>query len=293
MAFNISPNMEKSVPPLIRSSSNNHNEDSENNQQSKEGSGITVKISNSSMSNSNSASENSSNLIPLKKNNSHQNLQSSKNESQTSGTSFIPRLNLASTSRHTQSMNISRTNSSFNSSGKAAIPGLNLQTLNLSNLPPNSSKNECHQVIICLNYNAENGLLNDNDQLSKQISNSLNQKVKLEDLGDITVIESNENDDLDSAIPSIQAIDLAYQNLENYPFLIKQNTSEISNLTNFIDDTFTEISELTKLREKLKIENVLLKERINVAHEEMERFKKCAVQTKKDYDLFVAKFQKK
>lgn len=208
----------------------------------------------------------------------------------------IPSLNLSLAPRQSQQVNINRfgvvsSNLEMNMNSKRPfIPGLNFEAIDISDYPPHSSKIEHHQVLICLKYKkleVEKG-----KDLSKLFEEHFNQDIKVNDIDEYLVIEANDNDESEkNNIPSIQTIDLAYQNLDHLPELIGQTSSESSQITNVIDDTLTEISQLRDLKEKLKIENAITRERINVAHADMKKFAKTAEQMKKDFDSFISKIQ--
>lgn len=70
------------------------------------------------------------------------------------------------------------------------------------------------------------------------------------------------------SIPSLQAIDLAYQNIQNYPYLIEQTTTESNTLMSHIEDVITEIEIARTELERLKVKNELIK--ANIAHTKAE-----------------------
>ena len=243
---------------------------------------------------------NKSHLVQVKK--SFQNDDNSENnntnapKSTSHNLSPIPSLNLSLAPQQNQAVNINRYGAissapELNISAKRPlIPGLNFESIDLSDFPPHSSKVERHHVLICFHYQKQE--IEKEKDLSKLYEKDFNQNVKVNDIDDFLVIEANDNDESEkNNIPSIQTIDLAFQNLDHLPELIKQTSNESSHLTNVIDDTLTELSQLRELKEKLKIENALIKERINVGHTEMKRFARTAEQMKKDFDSFLSKIQ--
>lgn len=238
---------------------------------------------------------NKSHLTQIKKtfpnnNNSQENNDNNKNLSP------VPSLNLALAPHQVQSANISRfeavsSTSEINIQSKRPfIPGLNFEAIDLSDFPPHSSKMEHHQILICFKYDKQE--IEKGTDLSNLYEKEFNKNVKVSDIDDFLVIEANDIDESENNnIPSIQTIDQSFQNLDHLPELIKQAINESSHITNVIDDILTEISQLREQKEKLKIENALIKERIDVAHNEMKKFAKTANQMKKDFDSFLSKIQ--
>ncbi|OHT04321.1 hypothetical protein TRFO_28211 [Tritrichomonas foetus] len=216
--------------------------------------------------------------------------------------SLIPHLNLANTARKSQSMNLNRFGNSFGGSssvpgnspsdlkkGNLMIPALNLQSLDLTNLPPQASKNETHYVYVCLLYS--HSTFDREKDVNQFVANNFKGiSVTPSEFDQNIVCEVNDNTE---SIPSLQTVDHSYQVLEHYPSLIEQTTSESNYLTQYIEDTLSEISEFRDKKEYLRIQNAIMKERIRVAKEEKLRFEANAKQLKKDFDAFMSKVTEK
>lgn len=168
------------------------------------------------------------------------------------------------------------------------VPGLGLAgsgRLDLSRLPPAASRKEKHEIVICVPYI--------DLETDAQLSEFRQTARKL--FGDVSVCECPiervivEPNGEQSAIPSLQAIDAAYQESEHLPLLIDQANDECSKLSHQIELSITEMEALKTEREALKVGNAVLEERIRSVQEDSRRFADAAVRVKRDFDNFVAK----
>ena len=71
------------------------------------------------------------------------------------------------------------------------------------------------------------------------------------------------------SIPSLQAIDAAYQRVQHFPMLIEQTTSESTHLTTYIESIIAEIELCREEKERLHVQNELIRSSIRQAKEEM------------------------
>lgn len=235
-----------------------------------------------------------SHLIHLKKTNSDNSADTSRKHPK--NLPPVPNLNLSLAPHQSQTVNldrlgtISQTSEMNINSKRPFIPGLNIEGLDLTDYPPHSSKIEHHPVLICLHYKKQMEV--EKEDLAELFEKDFNQNVRLNEINEYLVIEASDNDDSEkNNIPTIQSIDLAFQNLDHLSFLIKQTNSESSHLTNVIDETLSEITQLRDKKESLKIENALIRERINVGNSDLKKFARTAEQMKKDFDSFISKIQ--
>ena len=194
---------------------------------------------------------------------------------------LMPRLNLSNIPRQAQSVGLTRSETV----SSASVPALNIASLNLTGLPPHSAQNEQHLIYICVPLNK-----------SKDQKTVINNKMRnFEQNNQIIEVDNNiviEGDDSSDAIPTIQALDLAWQNLNHLPALINQTTAECVSVTTHIEKTLANIAAMRDMKEALKIEIALAKERIKVANEEMEKFSDYRHKLKNDFDVFISKVSK-
>lgn len=71
------------------------------------------------------------------------------------------------------------------------------------------------------------------------------------------------------SIPSLQAIDSAYQKVQHFPSLIEQTNSESTHLTTYIESVIAEIEICREEKEKLHIQNEIIRSNIRQAKEEI------------------------
>jgi hypothetical protein len=93
----------------------------------------------------------------------------------------------------------------------------------------------------------------------------------------------------ESAVPSIQAVDAAFQDAEHFPFLVEQADAEGALLAAQIDQTRAEIEALRAEKERAAVEVAVARERLRVTQGEAARFAEAAVRVKRDFDIFVKK----
>lgn len=217
----------------------------------------------------------------------------------------IPSLNLGGGSTTTvpgiPSLNLSAAPAipSLNLSAAPAIPSLNLGRqrapgapslgLNLSNLPPASSKNEKHKIIICLPLST----FTDSSELQNlrdQITDTFEPEASLSQLTNFPerwIVESGNSEE--TAIPTIQMVDSALQEVDSIPLLIDQSNDTYAKLSDEIERNISEIEVLKAKKESLKVQNAVLQEKIKTAQEEKKRFADAAIRVKRDFDIFVEK----
>ena len=140
--------------------------------------------------------------------------------------------------------------------------------LDLSQISSESGKRERHEVLFCIPFSVF-PTAPEFELFAKKVPSSFGEGSQITQVSNFPikkwVIEGTPNIGAPTAIPSIQSIDAAYQNIGNIPFLIDQTTKECSLLTSHIEQTLARIEEMRNQREKLKIENALLRMKINLA----------------------------
>ncbi|KAH0792293.1 hypothetical protein GPJ56_003819 [Histomonas meleagridis] len=140
--------------------------------------------------------------------------------------------------------------------------------LDLAQISTETNKRERHDVLLCIPYYVFS-TKSELESFTKLIPCKFGEGSEITQVSnfpiDTYVIEGAPNSGAPRTIPSLQNIDAAYQNIENIPFLIDQTTKECTLLTSHIEQTLERIEDLRNEREKQKIENALLKERIKVA----------------------------
>jgi hypothetical protein len=172
-----------------------------------------------------------------------------------------------------------------------SLGGLGLGALNLTNLPPAAAKSEKHKVIICAPY-AEVNTDAEFHVVEESLEETFGEGTTIIELPTEParwIIEADPAA-IESAIPSLEAIDAAYQDTEHLPYLIDQANREGSDLNQQIEQEITEIESLKKEREDLRISIAVLNEKLENAKAESLRFSEAAIRVKKDFDVFVEKF---
>jgi hypothetical protein len=91
----------------------------------------------------------------------------------------------------------------------------------------------------------------------------------------------------ESAIPSLQTLDAAFQDIEHCPFLIDHAEAQGAALASQIEQARAEIEAIRAEKERLAIETAVLRERVRTTQEEGRRFAEAAVRVKRDFDAFV------
>lgn len=71
------------------------------------------------------------------------------------------------------------------------------------------------------------------------------------------------------SIPSLQAIDSAYQKVQHFPSLIEQTNSESTHLTTYIESIIAEIELCREEKEKIHVQNEIIRSNIRQAKEEI------------------------
>jgi hypothetical protein len=90
-------------------------------------------------------------------------------------------------------------------------------------------------------------------------------------------------------IPSLQAIDSAYQEARHLPVLIDQANQEHLQLSQQFEHNLSEIDAMKAEKEALAVEIAVLREKLRVAREEANIFSDATVRVKRDFDLFLEK----
>jgi hypothetical protein len=91
----------------------------------------------------------------------------------------------------------------------------------------------------------------------------------------------------ESAIPSLQTLDAAFQDNEHCPFLIDQAEAEAAALASQIEQTGTEIEASRAEKERPAVETAVLREKIRATQEESRRCAEAGVRVKQDFYAFV------
>jgi hypothetical protein len=90
-----------------------------------------------------------------------------------------------------------------------------------------------------------------------------------------------------SSIPTLQTIDVSYQEVAHLPVLIDQANNEHAQLSQQIEQSIAEIDAIRAEKEALAIETAVLREKLRVANDETQRFGQAAMRIKRDFDEFV------
>ena len=177
---------------------------------------------------------------------------------------------------------------SLSLAGGPGLPSLGLggsNKLDLTRLPPAASRRERHEVVICVPYVDLEG--NDAVEEFKASAPGVFGEVAFSNCPDSRLIVEPKGKE--SAIPSLQVIDAAYQESEHLPLLIDQANDECAKLAHQIELMIAEMEALKTEREALKVGNAVLEERIRGVKEDSRRFAEAAVRVKRDFDSFVQK----
>lgn len=155
--------------------------------------------------------------------------------------------------------------------------------LNLSAIPAGKAKSETHFVYLCKFYKE----LNDDEieELKANAEDTFGEGTKVIQLTKVPeqyVIQPPEK--LANSIPTLPAIDAAYQDVSNIPFLIDECYVQQALLTKEIDQSALECDNLIAEKQKLLIENAVLEERIRNAEAELKRQEEWANGVKESFD---------
>jgi hypothetical protein len=94
----------------------------------------------------------------------------------------------------------------------------------------------------------------------------------------------------ESAIPTLQTIDAAFQDVTHLPWLIEQADAEYAELANQIEESREDIDRLVAEKQELAVGNAVLAERLRAAREDAQRISDGAARVRRDFDLFLHKF---
>ena len=169
----------------------------------------------------------------------------------------IPHLNLSGRASNPDIGNVSL---------GSTLPSLGLpQLLDLSAFPPAASKKERHDVVICVPFT----------ELSTDVQATQFRECATSVFGNVTVSDVPisclvvEPEDIDTAIPTLQEIDAAFQDAEHLPFLIEQVEEQCVKLARQTEQNISEIEALKAEQQALMIEKAVLAERIRATKEDI------------------------
>jgi hypothetical protein len=184
-------------------------------------------------------------------------------------------------------LNLSAVPKASDGPGRSGPAGLSfgLGLASLPTAPPVQSA-----VLICVPY-AELATAAQLSALQERLPAEFNESTEMAQIRKSPpefVIE-NRRQAAASAIPSLQALDAAFQDTEHLPFLIDQADTEAARLSAQTEHTREEIEALRAEKETLAIDTALLRERLRAVREETRKFAEAAARVKRDFDVFLGK----
>jgi outer membrane murein-binding lipoprotein Lpp len=158
-------------------------------------------------------------------------------------------------------------------------------------LPVRRARQERHDVVICLPFAEFSDDLHFDD-LVKSLGSRFGQGTQIRPIRRSPsewVVERAAAPG-ESAIPALQTIDAAFQDVSHLPFLIEQADAEYAELARQIDESRDEMDRLVAEKQELAVGNAVLAEKLRAAREDAQRFGDGAARVRRDFDVFLQKF---
>ena len=163
----------------------------------------------------------------------------------------------------------------------STLPSLGLpQLLDLSGFSPTSSKKEKHDVVICIPY----------AELANDVQAKDFHSVASTVFGEVTVTDVPisclvvEPDGPNNAVPTMQDIDVAFQNIEHLPYLIEQVEEQCVRLARQTEQSMSEMEALKAEQQALMVEKAVLAERISGLRQETKQIEERTAGLRKHVD---------